>query len=138
MTGKIRLTLIVRRGLKMDDDGAISGCKAVRDQLAECLGYPSDAPKWMNWGPVIYDCGHPWKGSRAHMEIWVDPVTELNDDVLRVSRAHREGQLLAIMNRLLSACDWLLALEGCDLPAAFRQRVVETHGEVARFVGASP
>ncbi len=134
MTGPARLTLIVRRGMKTDDDAMISGAKEIRDEIGKCLGYPSD--RWIMQGPVRFECGRQWRGAKAHVEVWIEAMGDIDDDILRVSRAHREGQLLGITNRLVSTCDWLLSIEGCDLPAAFRERVQETHAALAAFVRA--
>lgn len=72
MAPPVRLTLIVRRGRRIDDDTAISAMKWVRDSLATCLGYKSDGPNWMSMGEVRYECGKRWKDA-PQFELWIEP-----------------------------------------------------------------
>jgi hypothetical protein len=64
---KVRVSVIVRRGRKMDDDNIIGGLKAARDFL---FGggriTPSDSPEWVEMGTVTQQTGIQWR-DRAHV-----------------------------------------------------------------------
>ncbi len=71
----VQVTLLVRRGRRIDDDTATSAFKHARDRLVALLGFPSDGPRWYSAERVRYDCGACWKGSE-HFEVWIEPRSE--------------------------------------------------------------
>lgn len=67
IAGKVRVSLIVRRGRTMDDDGVWGGLKWCRDQLFNRTKYghgvtPDDSPRWFVGGGITWETGAQWKG----------------------------------------------------------------------------
>lgn len=55
--GPVRVSLIVRRGRKMDADNLLTGCKGAADALFKQAVTPDDGPRWLSWGEVEQETG---------------------------------------------------------------------------------
>jgi hypothetical protein len=60
--GPVRVSLIVRRGRRLDIDNAITGTKACRDALFKGRVTPDDSPRWVTLGECQQECGKVWRG----------------------------------------------------------------------------
>jgi hypothetical protein len=131
------ISITARRARRIDHDNLVAACKQAIDQAVHCIGLPNDGPAWVSLGTITQETGAVWRG-REQVEFLIEARSPALDDApLRVSRAHRESQVVGITNHLLAKCDALLALEEFDLPGFFRQAVLRAHADLAQFVGAA-
>jgi len=61
IAGQVRVSLIVRRGRRMDDDAAWEGTKWARDALFVGRVTPDDSPRWVRLGGVEQETGARWR-----------------------------------------------------------------------------
>lgn len=63
--GKVRVSLIVRRGRVMDTCNIVGGAKPLLDGLFTNAIVPDDSPKWLELGSVRQESGAVWKGKEC-------------------------------------------------------------------------
>lgn len=78
--GPVTVALTVRRGRRLDPDGALGGSKQIIDSLfrRRDLGYGltwDDSAAWLEFAPVRQETGKQWKG-KEEVEIVVTPREE--------------------------------------------------------------
>lgn len=73
--GKVRVSMVVRRGRKLDEDNAISGSKAVRDALFNGAVTPRDSQDWVTLGSIEFQCGKRWERC-PEVEFVIEPVLQ--------------------------------------------------------------
>lgn len=70
--GKVRVTWIVRRARRCDDDNLIAALKQVRDGLFTAAITPDDSPRWIGAVALVQECASCWSGRDAHVEVVVE------------------------------------------------------------------
>lgn len=61
-TGKVRVSILCRRGRQMDSGNIIGGCKPLLDGLFVAAITPDDRPKYVELGGVRQETGKQWQG----------------------------------------------------------------------------
>lgn len=73
-TGRVRVSMIIRRGREIDDDNAITGTKVARDALFNDAITPDDSRKWVRLGEVDQQAGKAWK-ERPEVEFIIEELS---------------------------------------------------------------
>lgn len=61
--GKVRVSLICRRGRTMDSANIVGGAKPILDGIFVKAMTPDDSPKYVELGGVTQETGKRWKGA---------------------------------------------------------------------------
>ena len=69
----VKVDIVVRRGRRLDDDNAVSGCKQLRDAIFTDGVTPTDAPRHLTLGTVTQETGAAWKYS-PEVEFIISPL----------------------------------------------------------------
>lgn len=73
----VRVSVIVRRYRRLDNDNALAGCKPVFDGLFRDAITPDDGPEWVTLGTVTQETGARWLGAEE-VEVIVEPAQPID------------------------------------------------------------